>query len=169
MATVKRPYGPWSRTMLARLRNQGFLKVEALVHWLAERNTQVDRTLVSHWSAGRTHLPADLLPLLAAFTGRPDLVYAEYLRAAHCDVIHIPQETVADKDLIDLMLEAGASLGRLQTALLEARSPASPGGETITAEERNTLRDQVDDLIQQLANLRAQLEGHLAPSLRRRT
>jgi len=144
--------------MLARLRADKGLKVKALVEWLAERGLDIDRSLVSHWFAGRTHLPADLLPLLAEFTGQADVVYAEFLRDADCDLVHIPRETVADRDLVDLMLEAGASLGRLQTALLRARAPDSPGGVVVTAEERDDLRHRVDNLIQQLANLRARLE-----------
>ena len=76
MGTVKRPYGPWSKEMLEGLREAGVLKVEALVEWLASRGTTVDRTLVSHWGAGRSHLPADVLVLLSEFTERPELVWS---------------------------------------------------------------------------------------------
>ncbi|MBT3220752.1 MAG: hypothetical protein HN348_16820 [Proteobacteria bacterium] len=152
-----RNYGTWSHSMLSSLRGQGLLKVEALVAWLAARNIHIDRTLISHWCAGRTHLPADLLPLLAEFSGRPEEVFGEYVRAVEHEVIPIPISDTEDEDLVDLMLTAGACLGRLQQALADARAPESPGGVAITAEERAELRGRLDELIHLLANVRARL------------
>lgn len=157
MGKVKRPYGRWSQQMFDVLRQQGVMKVEAFVAWLAERDIIVDRTLISHWGAGRSHLPADLLPLIAEFTGRPDLVFGGFLRAVDCQSIPIPVGAPNDRDLVDLILEAGASLGRLQRALITARLPTSPGGEAITDDERDQLRSELDELIQRLADLRARL------------
>ncbi len=157
MATVKGPYGPWSRSVLEALRERGLFKVEAFVAHLSERGVRVDRTLVSHWRAGRTHLPADLLPILAEFTGRPDLVYGPYLREAGCEVVRLPRGALEDRDLVDLILDAGATLGRLQRALFDARRPSSPGGEAVTPDERAELLGRVDELIQRLADLRARL------------
>ncbi|MBW1880185.1 MAG: hypothetical protein JRJ84_17635 [Deltaproteobacteria bacterium] len=51
----------------------------------------------------------------------------------------------------------GVTLGRLQAAVVEAWSPTSPGGESITGDERQRLLTLLDELIQQLADLRAQL------------
>ena len=113
--------------MLETLRDDDF-KVEAFVSWLAARGIHVDRSLVSHWTAGRTHLPADVLPLLAEFSGRPDVVYGPYVRPLGWEVVAIPKSVTSDEDLIDLMLSAGAHLGRLHEALADARSPDSPGG-----------------------------------------
>ena len=157
MGTVKRPYGPWSRAMFEALRPKGLFKVEAFISWLAARGIKVDRTLVSHWSAGRSHLPADLLPLIAEFTGRPDIVFGVFLREVRCEAVEIPLGEPEDRDLIDLILDAGASLGRLQSALFEARMPSSPGGEAITSEERDELKVRLDELIQRLADFRAKL------------
>jgi hypothetical protein len=157
MGKVKRPYGLWSQQMFESLRHHGVLKVEAFIAWMAERDIVIDRTLVSHWSAGRSHLPADLLPLIAEFTERPDLVFGGFLGAVECQAIPIPAGVPNDRDLVDLILEAGASLGRLQRALIEARLPTSPGGETITDGERTELRVELDELIQRLSDLRARL------------
>ncbi len=157
MGVAKKPYGPWAREMFAGLRKRRLLKVEALVQWLLGRGIRVDRTLVSHWMAGRSHLPADLLPLLAAFTGRAELVFGPFVRPVGCDVVNVPQGSADAADLAEMMLEAGASLGRLQQALIEARAPESPGGEAITAEERAELGERLNELLHQLADLRARL------------
>ncbi len=143
--------------MLGGLREEGVLKVEALVQWLGSRGTVVDRTLVSHWGGGRSHLPADVLPLLAEFTERPELVFGPYLHAVNCYVYHLPDHAADGTELTDLMLEAGACLGRLQHTLAEARSPDSPGGVTITEEERHALAERLNELIHHLAEVRAGL------------
>jgi hypothetical protein len=102
-------------------------------------------------------LPADLLPLIAEFTGRPDIVFGLFLREVRCEAVEIPRASIEDGDLVDLILDAGASLGRLQRALFEARLPSSPGGEAITTEEREELKAVLDELIQRLADFRARL------------
>jgi len=157
MGTIKRLYGHFGTKILEDLGAAGLLKVEAFIAFLAERGIEIDRTLISHWRAGRSHLPADLLPLLSEFSERPDLVFGPMLRALHCDVAHIPEGAASDRQLIDLVLEAGAALGRLQLALFEARMPGSPGGEAITEAERQELEEHLDRLIQRLADLKARL------------
>ena len=143
--------------MLQGLRNRDELKVEAFVAWLAERGIRIDRTLVSHWIAGRSHLPADILPLLSQFSGRPDLVFGEHLRAANCTPVRISEAIPEGRQLTELILSLGASLGRLNAAVVEAWSPDSPGGESITQDEREGLVQLLDELIQQMADLKAQL------------
>jgi hypothetical protein len=162
MASVKRPYGQWSRVMLATLRRRRLLKVDAFVHWLAERGIEVDRTLVSHWIAGRSHLPADLLPLLAEFTGHAELVFGEFVQPAACEVVHVPRGIKGDHDLTELMLTLGAAIGHLQQHIIEARHPLSPGGAEITSEERLELLDHLESLIHQLIDLKAQLASEPA-------
>ncbi len=157
MGAVKKPYGPHSRAMLESLRKKDLLKAEALVAFLSSRDIRIDRSLISHWCAGRSHLPADLLPLLSEFTGRPDAVFGHYVREVGCEVVQLPEAEIGDKELVDLILDAGATLGRLQRALFEARLPTSPGGEAITREERAELRRRLDELIQCLADVRARL------------
>ena len=159
MASVKKPYGKWAMHMLTGLRKRGQLKVDAFVLWLSERNIKVDRTLVSHWIAGRSHLPADVLPLLSLFTGRPDLVFGEFLREVGYDAVRLPEGAKPDKELTELMLETGVSLGHLHEAVITARTPNSPGGVKITAEERVELAEHLDELIQQLTDLKTQLEN----------
>jgi hypothetical protein len=158
MGVVKRPYGPWSRAMLAELRGQGLLKVEAFVSWLRERGIGIDRTLVSHWIAGRSHLPADVLPLLSEFSERPDVVFGGYLKELGCDVVNVPEGSVDGRELTEMCLEAGATLGRLQRTLLEAMAPDSPAGEAVSAGERKLLDKRLDELIHHLADLRARLQ-----------
>jgi len=143
--------------MFATLREQGLLKVEAFISWLAEREIRVDRTLVSHWSSARSHLPADMLPRLAGFTERPDIVFRPFLHAVDCEVVHIPRGRPGERQLIELLLEAGALLGRLQRSLIEALAPESPGGRAITDDERDKLHGRLDELIHQLVEIRAQL------------
>jgi len=144
--------------MLASLREHDLLKVEAFVAWLGEHDIHIDRTLVSHWTAGRSHLPADLLPLLAEYTERPDLVFGEFLRDLGQDVVNIPVGVPKGKDLTDVMMGLNISLGRLQAALMEAREPTSPGGEAVVEEERVLLRKLLNDLMHQAAELRAELK-----------
>ncbi|MBN2361849.1 MAG: hypothetical protein JXR83_20530 [Deltaproteobacteria bacterium] len=170
MASVKRPYGPWSCSMLAELRRHRLLKVDAFVSWLAERGIEVDRTLVSHWIAGRSHLPADLLPLLAEFTGQPEQVFDAFVHPASCELVHVPRGVKGDRELTELLLAVGAAFGHLQHLAVMARAPASPGGVQITAEERSELLDHLQSLIQQLIDLKAQLasetSGRSAAALR---
>jgi hypothetical protein len=141
--------------MLAGLRERGALKVEAFVAWLAERGIRVDRSLVSHWFAGRSHLPADMLPWLAQYTGRAEWVFGEYLRTVSCDVVHIRRRGPDAREVIDLVTQVGGAVGHLLIALLEARAPNSPGGEEITPDEQQVVCRRLDDLIQDLAELRA--------------
>ncbi|MEZ4316182.1 MAG: hypothetical protein R3F61_01705 [Myxococcota bacterium] len=154
-----RRYGTWSTTMLQTLRDDDYLKVEAFVSWLAGRGIEVDRSLVSHWCAGRTHLPADLLPLLADFCGHPEGVFGGFVREVGCEVVPTPVSETTDADLIDLMLAAGACMGRLQQALADARSPSSPGGVDITLDERAELQLRLDQLMHLLADVRARLRA----------
>ena len=157
MASVKRPYGTYSRAMLAALRRRHLLKVDAFVLWLAERGIEVDRTLVSHWIAGRSHLPADLLPLLAEFTGHAELVFDEFGHPSACELGHVPRGIKGDRELTELMLALGAAFGHLQQHIVEARAPSSPGGAEITAEERIELLEHLETLIHQLNDLKAQI------------
>ncbi len=163
MGKTRRAYGTWSQSMLRDLRDRGRLKVSALVAWLAGRDVHVDRTLVSHWTTGATHLPADLLPLLAEFCGHPHEVFGPYVRAVDCELVDVPASPAGGEDLVDLLLGAGASLGRLQQALHDARAPESPGGVAVTEEERAALRLRLDELIHVLADIRARLRAAEAP------
>jgi hypothetical protein len=158
VANVRHPYGPWSRRMFECLKEMGTFKAEAFVCWLAERDIRVDRSLVSHWMNGRTHLPADILVRLSQFTERADVVFGEYLREVGLEPVRLRGTALPDRDIVDLMLEAGATLGRLQRALIQALSPDSPGGREITREECRDLRRRLDDFITRLVGLRAHLK-----------
>ena len=158
MANIRHPYGPWSRLMFERLREKGALKAEAFVAWLGAKEIHIDRTLVSHWMNGRTHLPADILVRLSQFTGRPDLVFGEYLRELGCELVKLRSGALPDRDIVDLMLEAGATLGRLQRGLIQALAPDSPGGRDLTRDECRDLRQRLDEFITQLTGLRAHLK-----------
>jgi hypothetical protein len=144
--------------MFVKLREEGLFKAEAFVTWLESKERRIDRTLISHWMSGRTHLPADILVHLAEFTGRPRLVFGEYLRDIKCEVVHLKAALIEDKDIVDLMLEAGVSLGRLQRALIQTLAPDSPGGRDITSEECRDLRVRLDEFISQLTGFRAELK-----------
>lgn len=158
MGTAKRAYGSWSHAMLAALRDADVFKVDAFVSWLSERGVAIDRTLVSHWVAGRSHLPADALPLLAEFTGHPELVYGEFLRAAFYEPVHLGAVAPTEREITDQMLEVGATLGRLHRTVIDVRLPDSPGGSSITPGEKRILCEQLTALIHQLVELRTRLE-----------
>lgn len=158
MGAAKRSYGVWSRQMLSTLRKSEELKVEAFVAWMSDRGVRIDRTLLSHWFADRSHLPADLLPHLAQFTGRPELVYGPYLKDSQCELVHLQVGRPDERELTDQMLEVGASLGRIHRTVIDVRLPDSDGGEDITRAERRDLVKLISHLIHQLAELRARLE-----------
>lgn len=143
--------------MFQRLKEKGVFKAEAFVAWLQERDLHIDRTLVSHWMNGRTHLPADILVRLAQFTDRADLVFGEYLRALECELVHLDSAAPEDRDIVDLVLEAGATLGHLQRAVIQALAPDSPGGREITGDECRVIRRHLDEFISELTGLRANL------------
>lgn len=143
--------------MMESVREGGLLKMEAFAAWLNERGVKVDRTLVSHWASGRSHLPADLLPLLAEYTGSPERVFGPYVREIGCELMRLPVESPEATDLLRLFLSAGAHLGLLHESLAAAIAPDGPGGEAITPEERDELLKRADSLIEQLVNIR----GHL--------
>jgi len=143
--------------MLEDLKQHGVLKVEAFLAWLADRQINIDRTLVSHWIGARSHLPADILPCLADFTGRPELVFGPYVREVECEIVRVPHNPLGTRELIEMVLALGATLGRLQSGVIAARSPQSPGGEEITPEERKELGKTLDELIHLLVGIKEQL------------
>ena len=143
--------------MMEAVRHDGLLKMEAFAQWLAERGVKVDRTLVSHWASGRSHLPADLLPLLAEFTDCPERVFGPYVRELGCEVMRLPRGDTGSGDLLRLFLAASAQLGLLHESLADAIAPDGPGGEAITESERNEMLARADTLIEQLVSIR----GHL--------
>jgi hypothetical protein len=157
MARIKHPYGPWSGRMFDVLRETGAFKAEAFVSWLTERRITIDRTLVSHWMNHRVHLPADILVRLAEFNGRPDWVFSHFLRAVGCELVQLKETPPADGDIVDLMLQAGATLGKLNQVLIQSLAPESPGGRAITRDECTKIRQGLDDFISQLTGLRAHL------------
>lgn len=159
MGVAKRPYGPWSKAMLQSLREAGLLKAEAFTVWLRDQDIPIDRTLISHWSAGRSHLPADVLPHLAQFTGRAERVFGPYLRHLGFEPVAVPEGAPEGKELADLLLELSVALGKLQLALVEARSPGGPGGRNITAGEWDVLGRRLDELIHRAADLRVQVSA----------
>ena len=111
-----------------------------------------------------SHLPADLLPLLARFTEDPDAVFGPYVREVGWEAVPVPEGTPDGAELTDLLLECNVALGRLQGALIRARQPDSPGGEAITVSEGQILLGRLDELIHRLADLRAQLSAARFPS-----
>lgn len=143
--------------MMESVREGGLLKMEAFAAWLGERGVKVDRTLVSHWASGRSHLPADLLPLLAEYTDNPERVFGPYVREIGCELMRLPIEDPSANDLLRLFLAAGAQLGMLHHSLAAAIAPEGPGGEAITTEERDELLKRADTLIEQMVNIRAHL------------
>ncbi len=157
MAHIKKPYGDWSQHMLAGLRELGLFKVEAFLGWLAEHDIEIDRTLVSHWAAGRSHFPADLLPHLAEFTGRPELVFGPYLHGIGCELVRIPEGKAVEGQLTEAMLVMGGTMGHLQQVLMRARAPDSPAGKDLSTEECAHLRRHLEELIQQLADFNVRL------------
>lgn len=145
---------------LETLRDAGVFKTDAFVAWLDERDIKIDRTLVSHWRSGRSHLPADVLPLIAEFTERPELVYGSLLRAAGCELVRLKSDdddASCGRDILQLLLEAGSLLGELQRSLLDAVAPSSPGGTAITPDEKDELVVRLDTLIHQLVGVREEL------------
>ena len=143
--------------MMESVRHDGLLKMEAFAAWLAERGVKVDRTLVSHWASGRSHLPADLLPLLAQYTDCPERVFGPYVRELGCELMRLPQGETQASDLLRLFLSASAQLGLLHESLADAIAPDGPGGEAITGSERDEMLARADTLIEQLDSIR----GHL--------
>lgn len=161
MANVKHSYGPWSQRMLKKLCETEGFKVASLMCWLEEKGLNVDQALFSQWKKGSTHLPADVLPLLAAYSENPEVVFSEYTRTADCEVLRLQPRDDHEGDLVDAVFTATDYMGRLSRAFSEARMPDSDGGKHITPTECESLLENLNDAIQRLVDLRSRLEFHI--------
>lgn len=100
-----RTYGDAARLILASLQRRRLLDQEAFALFVGEATgKEVRGSLVSQWCTGEAHLPADVLPLLADFTGAPELVLGPIARACGLKVSPIDEESSeADRTPIELL------------------------------------------------------------------
>ena len=138
MAT-HRHYGTATRRMLAALRSRGLLDQEAFAQHLADATGEpMTKQQVSLWTTGEQHLPADVLPHLAAFVGRTDLVFDPLVRASGLE----PAAPASEPHAIHAVTRSALDVAR---EIAESTDPESPGGAELTDEERDRLRRELED------------------------
>jgi hypothetical protein len=153
MVTAKRVYGHLARTALQVALNSNLCTQESFAAYLSSLGCPVDRSQISRWSTGQDHVPGDVIVHLAQHTGEPELVFGVLLEPLGCSAVHLPEGLASGREVTRAALEIGAAVGRLQSEVAISTDPDGDSGSALSTSERAALRNQVQDLAQQLMDL----------------
>jgi transcriptional regulator with XRE-family HTH domain len=113
----------------------------------------IDSTLISRWRRGDRGMPVEVLPLLAQYTGDPELVYGDLLARAGCRVAKEYDET--ETDLETAIHTMRRRIGEMIVTLADATDPAGPSGPSLDPDEQDEVLDEVVALRQDAGRLEA--------------
>lgn len=168
MATVT-PYGPFQTRLFRRLKALDIMDLTGLIEELEHATGRsLDRSLASHWAAGRSHLPMDVLPHLAQliddYRGHQgaEVVFGPMLRSLGYRVVPEAHSDESEADTPALLHRVVLEALDVVHCITRATDPHGPAGAAMSREEAADARREVDELRRALDAMAAQLDDVLA-------